>query len=143
MSDRDLKRRYAQKISNFAAGGSGGGGEHDAPSKLAALDWFAASGYDFMWHLEDDVWSADFGRFASHYVTYTDDLVIRSHTSHPFWVATGWKVGSKAHVLPDGRFCFASLAVFRASRRLATATLHTIRNEPGDTSHHEIYLPCN
>ena len=78
MSDAQLKRRHTTKISNFAAGGSGGGGAVDSPAKLAALDWLAGARYDYMWHLEDDAWSADFGLFASRYASST------SASSRPF-----------------------------------------------------------
>lgn len=143
MSAPKLGAVYGQKVSNFAGGGSGGRGLA-SPAKLAALDWFQRIGpqhsYEFMWHLEDDAWSADFGLFASHYANSTADLIIRNHSQHPFWAKNGWLVGSKQHLRPEGTFCFSILAAYRASRAFVHALLHTMVREQ-TTSHHEIYLP--
>ena len=71
MSNALLERRHTTKISHFAGGGGGGRGPIDSPAKLAALDWLADARYKYMWHLEDDAWSADFGLFASRYASST------------------------------------------------------------------------
>jgi len=136
-----LERRHTARISNFAGGGSGGSQKAPSPAKLAALDWLASARYDHMWHLEDDAWSADFGIFASRYASSTADLIIRNRSWLPHWAQSGWKIGSPRHVLQEGTFRFASLAVYRASRTFARTVLHTIAREVNQTSHHELYLP--
>ena len=83
MSDAQLKRRHTAKISNFCWWWQRrGGADVDSPAKLAALDWLAGARYDYMWHLEDDAWSADFGLFASRYASST------SASSRPFLTLT-------------------------------------------------------
>ena len=167
VSYAQLVRRHTGKISNFAGGGSGGEGTTESPAKLGALDWLAGARYQYMWHLEDDAWSADFGLFASRYARSTADLIIHNESELPFWAhwtrgyatgscsclqwgncttvrcqeRVGWKIGSLRHVLGEGSFCFASLAAYRASRTFARAVLHTIAREHTQTSHHELYLP--
>ena len=158
MSNALLERRHTTKISHFAGGGSGGSKGPDSPAKLAVLDWLADARYKYMWHLEDDAWSADFGLFASRYASSTADLIIHNESGLPFWAEwarnctrrdpwdpcrnrTGWKIGSLHHVLPEGTFSFASLAAYRASRAFARAVLHTIAREEHATTHHELYFP--
>lgn len=135
MSDSDLRSRFSHRIANF------NGRSLDSPAKLWALHWFAASRFEQMWHLEDDTWSHDFAVFAQRYENFTADLIIRGYTTHPFWVRDGWRVGSHSHVVPEGRFCFASLAAYRASRSFARATLQLLRDERRNSTHHELYLP--
>ena len=103
-------------------------------------------------------WSADFGLFASRYASSTADLIIHNESRLPLWARSarlgarnctrglcqepvGWKIGSLQHVLPEGSFCFASLAAFRASRTFARNVLRTIACEHTQTSHHELYFP--
>ena len=141
-SHAQLERRHTASISNFAGGGSGGDQKAPpSPAKLAALDWLASARYDHMWHLEDDAWSANFGMFASRYASSTADLIIRNISWLPDWAQSGWKIGSPRHVLREGTFRKASLAVYRASRTFARTVLHTIAREVTQTSHHELYLP--
>lgn len=139
MSDANLKRLYGEKIHNFAAAGTAGRGK-DSPGKLGPLHWFQTTGsYDFVWCLEDDTWSVDFGLFARSYANSTADLVIRPYYTHPPWVASGFKL-SRRHLIPEGSFCFALLGAYRASRNFVRAVLHAISTEP-TTSHHEIFFP--
>jgi len=139
MSQESLRQRYGEKVENFA------GSPPSAPSKLAAIDWFVhASHYEWLWHLEDDVWVRDFDALVAQYGGSDADLLIKSargpaRDGMPFWYESGWKVGSRRHGVSDA-FRFASLAIYRMSRRCAAAVLATIRSEP-DTSHHEIFLP--
>lgn len=93
MSNSHLIRRYSEKILNF------NGEQTTRPAKLAALDWFAHSDYEWMWHLEDDTWSGDFGAFAGNYEGSSADLVIRGFDHLPFWADSGWRIGQKKHVL--------------------------------------------
>lgn len=141
MSDAALKQRFSEKIHNFAAGFSGGDTRGDSPAKLAAIDWFVRSPFAFMWSLEDDAWSHDFGAMTHAYTNSTADFVARvSQDALPFWFDSGWMVGSRAHGLPRGTVNFAGLAAYRISGLFAQAVVDTIRQEP-TTSHHEIYLP--
>lgn len=38
-----------------------------SPAKVGAIDWFASSGYEYMWHLEDDTLTPDFAAFTEPY----------------------------------------------------------------------------
>ena len=138
MSGEASVARHTESIDNFAGG---------SDAKLAALDWFAGSRFAWMWHLEDDTWSADFGSAASRYANSTADLIIHSGQRLPAWAtAGGWKVGSNAHIRPcgPGLLCYASLAAYRASQRFARALLDEIHRgvaSSTNTSHHGLYLP--
>ena len=142
MSGEALRTRHGESIDNFADDrGQTSGAE------LAALDWFAGSRFAWMWHLQDDTWSADFGSAASRYANSTADLIIHSEQWLPVWAkAGGWKVGSNAHMRPcgPGLLCFASLAAYRASQPFARALLDEIHRgvaSSTDTSHHGLYVP--
>ena len=137
MSHDDLVHRHSprfpQAIQNFA------GSPPNAPSKLAALDWFARSNFSYMWHFEDDTYVHNFSELSASYAKPAD-LVIDAHNEKlPFWYPD-WMVGDTNHGLPPGNFNFAGLAAFRTSRRFANAVLHTIQTEHS-ASHHEIFLP--
>ena len=142
MSGEASVARHTESIDNFA-----GGRGQSSGAELAALDWFAGSRFAWMWHLEDDTWSADFGSAASRYANSTADLIIQSGQQLPAWaMAGGWKVGSNAHMRPcgPGLLCYASLAVYRASQRFARALLDEIHQgvaSSTNTSHHGLYLP--
>ena len=142
MSGEVSVARHTESIDNFA-----GGRGQSSGAELAALDWFAGSRFAWMWHLEDDTWSADFGSAASRYANSTADLIIQSGQQLPAWaMAGGWKVGSNAHMRPcgPGLLCYASLAVYRASQRFARALLDEIHQgvaSSTNTSHHGLYLP--
>ena len=142
MSGEVSVARHTESIDNFA-----GGRGQSSGAELAALDWFAGSRFAWMWHLEDDTWSADFGSAASRYANSTADLIIQSGQRLPAWaMAGGWKVGSNAHMRPcgPGLLCYASLAAYRASQRFARALLDEIRQGAAsstNTSHHSLYLP--
>jgi len=137
MSHTDLQHRYAPGNSpavNFFAGSP-----PNAPSKLAALDWFVRSNYSFMWHFEDDTYVHNFTKLASLYKGDAD-LVISAHYGQlPFWYPK-WMVGSKIHGRPPGTFNMASLSAYRSSHRFAQSVLLTMRAER-TASHHEIYFP--
>jgi len=142
MSGEASVARHTESIDNFA-----GGRGQSSGAELAALDWFAGSRFAWMWHLEDDTWSADFGSAASRYANSTADLIIHSGQRLPAWAtAGGWKVGSNAHIRPcgPGLLCYASLAAYRASQRFARALLDEIHRgvaSSTNTSHHGLYLP--
>ena len=142
MSAQALRTRHTERIDNFA-----GGRGQSSGAELAALDWFAGSRFAWMWHLEDNTWSADFGTAASRYAHYKADLIIHSGQRLPAWATAGdWKVGSDAHIRPcgPGLLCYASLAAYRASQRFARALLDEIRQGAAsstNTSHHSLYLP--
>ena len=142
MSVQTLRTRHTERIDNFA-----GGRGQSLVAELAALDWFAGSRFAWMWHLEDDTWSADFGFAVSRYAHYKADLIIHSRQRLPAWATVGgWKVGSDAHIRPcgPGLLCYASLAAYRASQRFARALLDEIRQGAAsstNTSHHSLYLP--
>ena len=56
-----LRQKYSTKSDYF-------NGKHSKnPAKLGALDWFVTSGYDFMWHMEDDVFTPDVAAFVAPY----------------------------------------------------------------------------
>ena len=142
MSVQTLRTRHTERIDNFA-----GGRGQSSGAELAALDWFAGSRFAWMWHLEDDTWSADFGFAVSRYAHYKADLIVHSRQRLPAWATVGgWKVGSDAHIRPcgPGLLCCASLAAYRASQRFARALLDEIRQGAAsstNTSHHSLYLP--
>ena len=142
MSVQTLRTRHTERIDNFA-----GGRGQSSGAELAALDWFAGSRFAWMWHLEDDTWSADFKSVASRYAHSKADLIIHSRQRLPAWATVGgWKVGSDAHIRPcgPGLLCCASLAAYRASQRFARALLDEIRQGAAsstNTSHHSLYLP--
>ena len=142
MSVQTLRTRHTERIDNFA-----GGRGQSSVAELAALDWFAGSRFAWMWHLEDDTWSADFKSVASRYAHSKADLIIHSRQRLPAWATVGgWKVGSDAHIRPcgPGLLCCASLAAYRASQRFARALLDEIRQGAAsstNTSHHSLYLP--
>ena len=142
MSVQTLRTRHTERIDNFA-----GGRGQSSGAELAALDWFAGSRFAWMWHLEDDTWSADFGFAVSRYAHYKADLIVHSRQRLPAWATVGgWKVGSDAHIRPcgPGLLCYASLAAYRASQRFARALLDEIRQGAAsstNTSHHSLYLP--
>ena len=142
MSVQTLRTRHTERIDNFA-----GGRGQSSVAELAALDWFAGSRFAWMWHLEDDTWSADFGFAVSRYAHYKADLIVHSRQRLPAWATVGgWKVGSDAHIRPcgPGLLCYASLAAYRASQRFARALLDEIRQGAAsstNTSHHSLYLP--
>ena len=102
MSREASVARHTESIDNFA-----GGQGQSSGAELAALDWFAGSHFAWMWHLEDDTWSADFGSAASRYANSTADLIIHSEQRLPAWATPGgWKVGSNAICAPAGQaFC--------------------------------------
>ena len=142
MSREASVARHTESIDNFA-----GGQGQSSGAELAALDWFAGSHFAWMWHLEDDTWSADFGSAASRYANSTADLIIHSEQRLPAWATPGgWKVGSNAHMRPcgPGLLCYASLAAYRVSQRFARALFNEIHDgvaSSTNTSHHRLYLP--
>ena len=70
------------------------------------LHWLATSQYEYMWLLEDDVWSRDFGAFSCKFENSTADLIARSSSSDlPFWYQDNWNVGAQRHGLPKGKTC--------------------------------------
>ena len=122
MSEAELKASYGAAQRNFAGSGTSHVGMGRAvPSKLAPLHWLATSQYEYMWLLEDDVWSRDFGAFSRKFENSTADLIARSSSSDlPFWYQDNWNVGAQRHGLPKGKTCcpVCQLIALHANRAL-------------------------
>ena len=61
MSNDNLVEKFGSKIENF------NGKYGDNPARLGCLEWFARSGYEHVWMLEDDTFARDFGSFVDQY----------------------------------------------------------------------------
>ena len=133
-SSKELQRKYGTHIGNFA------GKRMWNQAKLASLDWFASSGFDRMWHLEDDAFVQDASELLRAYDAEAADLIAMTEAASPFWVKDGWRVGTPDHTSHGGTFHYVNTAVMRVSRSLALTTLRAIREEK-TTSHHEVFLP--
>ena len=58
LSNQLLTFRFGEKIGNFNGRRTG------SPAKLGVFEWFAASGFDTVWHLEDDCLVPDMAALA-------------------------------------------------------------------------------
>jgi hypothetical protein len=59
----------------------------ECPENSMAAQWCAASGYDFCWHMEDDVYVRNMSALDLAYRNSTADLLTHEmRTTHPFWV---------------------------------------------------------
>jgi len=122
------------------------------PGKETAAQWCAASGYDFCWHMEDDVYVHNMSALEFAYRNSSVDLLSHSvSTNHPFWVrppdvgraTTGLGFSDRAHLLLDAppetlRFC--ALAIYRMSSAFAQALVRTALDE-GSLSMCELWYP--
>ena len=120
------------------------------PGKSEAAEWCAAAGYEYCWHMEDDVYVRNMSALELAYRDSAVDLLPHSvQTKHPFWVSAppgasfgrGW--ADRSHLLlhapPDTpRFC--GFAMYRMSRAFARTLTRTALDE-GKASHCEIWYP--
>ncbi|CAK0821086.1 unnamed protein product [Prorocentrum cordatum] len=130
-----MVEKYGDKISNYS------GVYQDNPAKIAVMDWFASSNYDYLWHVEDDTWARGFDRLALEVASRETDLIIKNATFLPFWAdaSSSWRVGDRAK-LPTGSFVHCLPALFRMSKRFAQSVLREILDSE-KTNHHEVWWP--
>lgn len=135
VSNISMVQKYGDRISNYS------GVYQDNPAKLAVMDWFNSSSYDFLWHLEDDTWARGFDKLSSEVASHGTDLIIKNASSLPFWAEgnSSWRVGDQAK-LPTGDFLHCLPALFRMSRRFARSVLQEILDSD-TTNHHEVWWP--
>jgi len=135
VSNISMVQKYGDKISNYS------GVFQSNPAKVAVMDWFNSSSYDFLWHLEDDTWSRGFDKLAPEVASRGTDLIIKNASFLPFWAEsnTSWRVGDQAK-LPTGEFVHCLPALFRMSRRFARSVLQEIQDSD-TTNHHEVWWP--
>ena len=120
------------------------------PGKLEAAQWCAASGYDFCWHMEDDVYVHNMHALELAYRSNSVDLLPHGlSTGHPFWVSappgarSGWGWTNRSHLLlhaPRDTPRFCALAIYRMSRAFAQSLTRTLLDE-GSGSMCEIWYP--
>lgn len=125
----ELAEKYTSKINNF------NGKWETNPSKLGAYDWFHNSNYEYMWYIEDDVFSKDWNLFFNKYKDSNCDLIYKYISDFPSWYYKNWRVGSKLHAVH-----LAHLYVHRVSKKFTNRLIDTIQNE-NSTSHHELFIP--
>lgn len=128
-NDTNIKK-YGHKIINF------NGKWNNNPSKFGALLWFHSSIYEYMWNIEDDVYSKNYNEFFDDYNNNNDDLICTISENHlPPWFYDKWRVGSVDH-----GFDLAYLFIVRYSKQFCNHFFNYIKITT-TTSHHEIFIP--
>ena len=123
-------KKYGHKIANF------NGKWTNNPSKFGALSWFYSTKYEYMWNIEDDVYSKDYDTFFNDYNNNNDDLICTISENHlPPWFYDNWRVGSVDH-----GFDLAYLFIVRYSKQFCNRFFNYIKITTL-TSHHEIFIP--
>lgn len=124
-----LYDKYGDKIHNF-------NGKWDKnPSKLGAYEWFHSSAYEYMWYIEDDVYSKNWSDFFNKYENNHYDIIYNYMEYMPNWYYDNWKVGSKSHAIH-----LAHLYIHRISKHFSNCLMDSLSSDVS-TSHHEIYVP--
>jgi len=136
--ERLFSKYNASKVANYA------GVYKDNPAKLAVMDWFDSSRYDFLWHLEDDTWARGLDMVASKWESSRVDLIIKNASQLPFWACgnSTWRIGDRSKLPHDDvdHFVHVNPAAFRMSKQFARSLLQEIQ-ESDTTNHHEVWFP--
>jgi len=133
MSYRALLLKHGEKISNYL------GVYQTNPAKLGIMDWFNASRYSHLWHLEDDVWAPGLDTIISEWQSTSSDLIIKDSSRLPSWASGNWRIGDPS-MIARGRFVYCNPSAFRMSKRFARSVLQTIQDS-STTNHHELWFP--